>query len=142
MLTLQQRPAFFAVRISLGVISSLCETTLYRTVLEDVKHRVGRYLFFMLLFSAGMWTASTGALSRMCLNMMALTSCRSFPSLFVCYVCYHTCVCLVLEAVENQGLEEDTLYYTRLRDGRDCWLAICSRGRDPIRIRRAVCLWL
>ncbi|KAJ3488191.1 hypothetical protein NLI96_g3010 [Meripilus lineatus] len=58
----EKRPAFFAVRIFLAAISSLSETVLYRTVVEDVNYRVGRYLFFMLLFSAGMWTASTAFL--------------------------------------------------------------------------------
>jgi len=55
-----QRPAFFAVRISLALVSSFCEAKLYRTVVEKVNERVGRYLFFMLLCSAGMWNASTG----------------------------------------------------------------------------------
>lgn len=55
-----QRPAFFAVRMFLGVISVLTEARFYRTVSEKINDRVGRYLFFMLLFSAGMWNASTG----------------------------------------------------------------------------------
>ena len=55
-----QRPAFFAVRISLGLVSMLCEVKLYRTVVEKINERVGRYLFIMLLSSAGMWNASTG----------------------------------------------------------------------------------
>lgn len=55
-----QRPAFFAVRIFLAIISSLCEITFYRAVVEHINYRVGRYLFFMLLCSAGMWNASTG----------------------------------------------------------------------------------
>ncbi|KAF7968131.1 hypothetical protein HWV62_31803 [Athelia sp. TMB] len=58
----EKRPAFFALRITLGVISTLCEAKLYRTVVERVNERVGRYLFFMLLFSAGMWNASTAFL--------------------------------------------------------------------------------
>jgi hypothetical protein len=32
-------------------------------VREKINERVGRYLFFMLLFSAGMWNASAGMLS-------------------------------------------------------------------------------
>lgn len=56
----RQRPAFFAVRISLAVASTLCEAKLYRMVVEKVNERVGRYLFFMLLFSTGMWNASAG----------------------------------------------------------------------------------
>ena len=57
-----QRQAFFALRLSLGVICSLCEAKFFRTVVETINERVGRYLFFALLFSAGMWTASTGKL--------------------------------------------------------------------------------
>ncbi|EPQ60356.1 hypothetical protein GLOTRDRAFT_135064 [Gloeophyllum trabeum ATCC 11539] len=54
----EKRAAFFAVRIFLAVISSLCETQFYRTVVEKVNRKVGRYLFFLLLFSTGMWNAS------------------------------------------------------------------------------------
>lgn len=52
---------FFAVRIFLAIISVVAEAKLYRAVYEKINERVGRYLFFMLLFSAGMWNASTGA---------------------------------------------------------------------------------
>ncbi|KAF5388589.1 hypothetical protein D9757_004689 [Collybiopsis confluens] len=58
----QKRVAFFAVRIFLAAISSIAEVTLYRKVYEKVNHRVGRYLFFMLLFNAGMWNASAAFL--------------------------------------------------------------------------------
>ncbi|KAI0962404.1 hypothetical protein AcV7_001253 [Taiwanofungus camphoratus] len=58
----EKRPAFFAVRIFLAVISSACEATMYRTTVERINYRVGRYLFFILLFNAGMWTASTAFL--------------------------------------------------------------------------------
>jgi alpha-1,2-mannosyltransferase len=58
--TVMQRISFFAVRIFLGVISTLCEAALYRAVVEKINERVGRYLFFMLLFSAGMWNSATG----------------------------------------------------------------------------------
>ncbi|KAJ4485792.1 glycosyltransferase family 22 protein [Lentinula aciculospora] len=58
----QKRVAFFAVRIFLAVISSVTEVVLYRKVYEKVNHRVGRYLFFILLFNAGMWNASAAFL--------------------------------------------------------------------------------
>ncbi|KAG6337066.1 hypothetical protein ID866_2019 [Astraeus odoratus] len=57
-----KRPSFFAVRIGLAVLSTLCEAKLCRTVVEKVNERVGRYLFFMLLFSTGMWIATAGAI--------------------------------------------------------------------------------
>jgi alpha-1,2-mannosyltransferase len=50
------------VRISLATISVFAEAKLYRTVYEKINERVGRYLFFMLLFSTGMWNASAGIL--------------------------------------------------------------------------------
>jgi hypothetical protein len=63
-LVIPQRPVFFAVRIFLGVISTFCEVKFYRTVFEKINERVGRYLFFMLLTSAGMWNSSTGNNAR------------------------------------------------------------------------------
>ncbi|KAH7916464.1 glycosyltransferase family 22 protein [Hygrophoropsis aurantiaca] len=61
-LGLGKRPAFFGVRIFLAVISTLCEAKLCRTVVEKINERVGRYLFFMLLLSAGMWNATAAFL--------------------------------------------------------------------------------
>ncbi|TFY64294.1 hypothetical protein EVJ58_g2719 [Rhodofomes roseus] len=58
----EKRPAFFAVRMFLAAISSVCEAALYRAVVDKLNYRAGRYLLFMLLFSAGMWTASTAFL--------------------------------------------------------------------------------
>ncbi|KAH7886077.1 glycosyltransferase family 22 protein [Phlebopus sp. FC_14] len=59
---LRKRPAFFAVRIFLAVVSTLCEAKLCRVVVEKINERVGRYLFFTLLFSAGMWNATAAFL--------------------------------------------------------------------------------
>ncbi|KAJ7459090.1 glycosyltransferase family 22 protein [Mycena galericulata] len=58
LLTGDKRAAFFAVRISLATVSVFAEAKFYRTVYENINERVGRYLFFMLLFNAGMWNAS------------------------------------------------------------------------------------
>ncbi|KAF9567750.1 glycosyltransferase family 22 protein [Agrocybe pediades] len=57
-----KRAGFFAVRIFLAFISALVESKLYRTVYERINDRVGRYYFFMMFFSAGMWNASTAFL--------------------------------------------------------------------------------
>ncbi|EIW87002.1 glycosyltransferase family 22 protein [Coniophora puteana RWD-64-598 SS2] len=57
-----KRPSFFGVRIFLAVISTLCEAQLCRAVVSKINERVGRYLFVMLLFSAGMWNASSAFL--------------------------------------------------------------------------------
>jgi alpha-1,2-mannosyltransferase len=64
-MTYLQRPAFFAVRIFLAVISVLTEAKFYRTVFEKINERVARYVFFMLLVSAGMWNASAGNISTL-----------------------------------------------------------------------------
>lgn len=56
-----QRQQFFALRMMLGFISTLCEAKFYRTVVEVVNERVGRYTLFAMIFSAGMWNASTCA---------------------------------------------------------------------------------
>ncbi|KAH8099315.1 asparagine-linked glycosylation 9 protein isoform a [Cristinia sonorae] len=58
----EKRPAFFAVRIFLAFLSALCETVLYRAVIDKINYRAGRYLFFMLLCSSGMWIAATSFL--------------------------------------------------------------------------------
>ncbi|KAJ7361402.1 glycosyltransferase family 22 protein [Mycena albidolilacea] len=62
LLTGDKRAAFFAVRISLATVSVFAEAKFYRTVYEKINERVGRYLFFMLLFSTGMWNASAALL--------------------------------------------------------------------------------
>ncbi|KAI0094255.1 glycosyltransferase family 22 protein [Irpex rosettiformis] len=58
----EKRPAFFAVRILLAFISATCEAFLYRTVVDKINYRAGRYLLFMMLFNAGMWNASVAFL--------------------------------------------------------------------------------
>lgn len=58
LLSLGKRQQFFALRIFLGAICSVCEARFMRAVVEAVNERVGRYVFFAMLFSAGMWSAS------------------------------------------------------------------------------------
>ncbi|KAH0838056.1 glycosyltransferase family 22 protein [Lanmaoa asiatica] len=60
--TLGKRPAFFAVRIFLAVLSTVCEVKFFRAVVESINDRVGRYLFFILLLNAGMWNAAAAFL--------------------------------------------------------------------------------
>ncbi|KAF8910176.1 glycosyltransferase family 22 protein [Gymnopilus junonius] len=66
-----KRGGFFAVRIFLATISVLVEAKFYRTVVDKINDRVGRYLLFFLMFSAGMWNASAAFL----------------PSSFAMYAC-------------------------------------------------------
>jgi alpha-1,2-mannosyltransferase len=56
--TSSQRQAFFALRLTLGAICSFCEARFMRTIADTINDRVARYTFFMLLLSAGMWSAS------------------------------------------------------------------------------------
>jgi len=83
-LGLEKRPAFFGVRILLALICTLAEAKFYRTVSEKINERVGRYLFFMLLFSAGIWHASVAFLPSsfaMYMNMFAFSYALDPPSL-------------------------------------------------------------
>lgn len=87
-LTLEQRPSFFAMRLTLGLICSLCEAQFYRSVVVHVSDRVGRYMLFMLLFSAGMWNASTGMSCCWCPPRSAVTHgliSAFLPSTFAMY---------------------------------------------------------
>ncbi|KAJ4485060.1 glycosyltransferase family 22 protein [Lentinula edodes] len=92
----QKRVAFFAVRIFLAVISSITEVTLYRKVYERVNHRVGRYLFFILLFNAGMWNASAAFL----------------PSSFAMYTGTLAFACSIIPSSSRES--QRTLYATLL----------------------------
>ncbi|KAF9584545.1 mannosyltransferase [Lunasporangiospora selenospora] len=53
---------FFILRIILGAVSAHCEATLYRTVVDEVDPRIGRYIFLALLSSAGTWIAANAFL--------------------------------------------------------------------------------
>ncbi|KAH7880989.1 glycosyltransferase family 22 protein [Lentinula edodes] len=92
----QKRVAFFAVRIFLAVLSSITEVTLYRKVYERVNHRVGRYLFFILLFNAGMWNASAAFL----------------PSSFAMYTGTLAFACSIIPSSSRES--QRTLYATLL----------------------------
>ncbi|GJE87696.1 glycosyltransferase family 22 protein [Phanerochaete sordida] len=58
----EKRPAFFAVRLVLALVSAFCEAFLYRRIADYVNYRVARYFFFVTLFSAGIWNASVSFL--------------------------------------------------------------------------------
>lgn len=110
-----QRPAFFAVRTFLAVISSVCEASLYNTVKEKINNRVARYLLFMMATSAGMWNASIG----MCLTYtlhscyFMLTHTLAFlPSSFAMYAV--TLACSYAFVPSNQADSKRTLAATLL----------------------------
>ncbi|KAG6841767.1 hypothetical protein C0991_007096 [Blastosporella zonata] len=79
----EKRPAFFAVRMFLSALCVLAEVSFYRTVVVKINERVGRYLFFMLMFSAGMWNASAAFLPSsfaMYMTMFAFSFAIDRPS--------------------------------------------------------------
>ncbi|KAI9270859.1 Alg9-like mannosyltransferase family-domain-containing protein [Sporodiniella umbellata] len=53
---------FYLIRLTLGAISSYVEARFYRTISEEVNPHVGRYVFAILFFGAGMFNASTAYL--------------------------------------------------------------------------------
>ncbi|KDQ15681.1 glycosyltransferase family 22 protein [Botryobasidium botryosum FD-172 SS1] len=61
--TSDKRQGFFAVRLTLAAVSSFCEAKFYRAVVESMNDRLGRYMLFMLVCSAGMWNAATAFIS-------------------------------------------------------------------------------
>ncbi|KAK2461410.1 hypothetical protein APHAL10511_005873 [Amanita phalloides] len=74
-----KRIPFFAVRIFLAILSTFTEVAFYRSVHQKINERVGRYLFFMLLCSAGMWNASTAFLpSSFAMYAVTLASAFAF----------------------------------------------------------------
>jgi len=68
----------------LGFISTICEAKFFRAVVESVNERVGRYLFFMMIFSAGMSSASVCMFTTV-LCWIKLTGLAFLPSTFTMY---------------------------------------------------------
>ena len=52
--------AFFGTRAYLALISSLIETAFYRSIVQNVNERIGRYVLIFLLSSAGMYISTIG----------------------------------------------------------------------------------
>ncbi|KAI9272239.1 Alg9-like mannosyltransferase family-domain-containing protein [Helicostylum pulchrum] len=53
---------FYLIRMALAAACSYVEARFYRTVTEEINPHVGRYVFAILFFSAGMFNASTAYL--------------------------------------------------------------------------------
>ncbi|CAO3703131.1 unnamed protein product [Rhizopus stolonifer] len=53
---------FYLIRLALGAVSSFVEARFYRTITEEINPHVGRYVFTILFFGAGMFNASTAYL--------------------------------------------------------------------------------
>jgi alpha-1,2-mannosyltransferase len=52
--------------MALCAVCSFVEARFYRTVTEEINPHVGRYVFVILFFSAGMFNASTGKKKSCC----------------------------------------------------------------------------
>ena len=57
-----QRPAFFVLRLTFATVSSFIETAFYRSAVDNLNPRLGRYLLFSLLLSAAMYSSTTNFL--------------------------------------------------------------------------------
>ncbi|KAJ2935635.1 hypothetical protein H1R20_g1457, partial [Candolleomyces eurysporus] len=79
-----KRVMFFGVRIFLAMTSGLAEAAFYRAVVDNISMRAGRYLFFMLVFSSGMWNSTAAFLPSsfaMYATMLAYSFCMKPSSL-------------------------------------------------------------
>ncbi|KAG6910519.1 hypothetical protein DXG01_009938 [Tephrocybe rancida] len=59
---------------------------MFLVVVEKINERVGRYLFFMLMFSAGMWNASSGLFPYLNIDMCLILPKAFLPSSFAMYM--------------------------------------------------------
>jgi hypothetical protein len=96
-----QRASFFCLRIGLGVICSVCEGKFYRSVVENINERVGRYTLGMMILSAGMWNAGVGKLRRPACVTWSDTG-YSIPSLVVRYEPHHARILVLPRSKHHQ----------------------------------------
>ncbi|KAI8880026.1 glycosyltransferase family 22 protein [Backusella circina FSU 941] len=74
---------FYLIRMLLATVCSFAEARFYRTIVEEINPHVGRYVFCILFFAAGMFNASTAYLSHsfsMCCVFMAFSYSLRPPS--------------------------------------------------------------
>ncbi|KAL7310854.1 mannosyltransferase [Mucor circinelloides] len=62
LLTSTKLQTFYLIRLFLAAVSSYVEARFYRTVTEEINPHVGRYVYAILFFGAGMFNASTAYL--------------------------------------------------------------------------------
>lgn len=78
-----QRPTFFIVRFVFALVSSAVEADLYHSAATHLSPRIGRYILFILLCSAGMFSASVSFLPSsfaMLANMFAISRSLATPN--------------------------------------------------------------
>lgn len=134
-----QRPSFFAVRIAIAVLSTLCEAKLCRTVVVRINERVGRYLFFMLLFSAGMWNAAPGIPSRIVIIIFFLAQhLYSLLTFVICNVYNYIGIHLHSRAINHEEQTKDFVCDNAFRHRSYCWMAFCARAIATFCVRGIV----
>ncbi|KAI8993202.1 Alg9-like mannosyltransferase family-domain-containing protein [Pilobolus umbonatus] len=62
LMTTTKIQTFYTIRLALAAACSFVEAKFYRTVTEEINPHVGRYVYVILFFSAGMFNASTAYL--------------------------------------------------------------------------------
>ena len=70
----------------LSALCVLAEASFYKVVADKINERVGRYLFFMLMFSAGMWNASAGLCTVLSMRILLNIVIAFLPSSFAMYM--------------------------------------------------------
>lgn len=84
---------FYLIRLALGAVSSFVEARFYRTITEEINPHVGRYVFTILFFGAGMFNASTGKSSHSTKKRIKLIPKKKKKnSLFTIHFCHVLCV--------------------------------------------------
>lgn len=70
------------------IIGSFGESKFYRTIVQAMNDRVGRYALFVLIFSAGMWNAATGKSVVFDMNFPPDPHHASLSDFVFCDVCH------------------------------------------------------
>ncbi|KAI8148525.1 Alg9-like mannosyltransferase family-domain-containing protein [Fennellomyces sp. T-0311] len=93
---------FYLLRLVFAGISSYVEARFYRTVTEEINPHVGRYVFVVLFFSAGMFNASTAFLPStfaMWMTFLAFSYALRQPNQITAKRTYRVVSCIGLGAL-------------------------------------------
>lgn len=129
------------MRATLAVFSSFCEARFYRSVGENMNDHIARYLLFMLLFSPGMWNASSG--EKWIAHLIGhdrLTVAKSVPPIELCDVFHYTRCFLLHEAAFYVESLAYALRGSLLCSWCRCRLAIRIVARSTLCSRGDFCL--
>jgi hypothetical protein len=121
---IEKRAAFFAVRIFLATISVLVEATFFRSIADRINDRVGRYHFFLMFFSAGMWNASTGVSDPNSFLSNSSNNFCSFSSFHIRHVHNNAGLLLRVHTNKYEKQAPHPRCHSDICSWRDYWLAI------------------